>query len=106
MNVPGQITFSGREVSGNKVQIPSLGEQDYIPLDGGDPEPTPGDVHEYRIRFVVDSVAYPERHDKDGQAIDTLKRVVVYKAIWSGLELISVTTREEMEQQWEKAQEA
>ena len=95
MSVPGQLTFEGREVSASKVVIPGLGEMDFVPPDGQG-VPKQGDRLTYELCFVVDSVIFPEKHDKDGVATDTLKRIAVLKPTWPGLSLKAVVSREDM----------
>ena len=95
MSIPHQMTFEGREVSASKIVFPGLGEVDYIPPDGG-AAPKQGDRMTYEVTFVVDSVTFPEKHDKDGVATDTLKRIAVLKPTWPGLSLKAVVSREDM----------
>ena len=105
MPIPAQLTFEGREVSASKVAFPGLGDLDFVPPEGVAPLKQ-GDRVVYQVTYVVDNVQHPEKHDKDGNATDTLKRVAVLKAIMPGLTLKSVVTREQMQEAWESAHAA
>jgi hypothetical protein len=106
VTVPGQLTFEGREVSASKVKFESgLGETDFVPPEGS-PPPKQGDRLTYEVTFVVADVQHPEKHDKEGVAVDGLKRVAVLKPIWPGLALKSFVSRDEIQATWDAAHAA
>ena len=105
MTIPSQLTFEGREVSASRVVFPGLGEADFVPPEGAT-APKQGDRLTYEVTFVVDSVTLPEKHDKDGVATDTLKRIAVLKPIWPGLELKAFVSRADMQAAYDAAHSA
>jgi hypothetical protein len=102
-SVPGQLSFEGREVSGNKLSVPGLGEMDYVPPEGAPLALRTKDRLVCLVTLAVDDVHHPEKMDKDGNAVDTLKRLANLKALWTDFQIVKVITHEEMEAAWDAA---
>ena len=106
MAIPAQLSFEGREVSANKISVPGLGETDYVPPAGAPTMLRTKDRLVCTITLAVDDVHHPEKMDKDGNAVDTLKRLTNLKALWTDFQIVKVITYEEMEAAWGAAHEA
>jgi hypothetical protein len=104
MALTGQLSFEGREVTGDGISLPGIGNGlGYDLPPGEEAAPEHGDRVRVLVEYVIEDVRFPEKHNSEGVAVAPLKRLAVARTIVpETVTITGILRREQIQQAWER----